>query len=461
MPWRFFLCLGGYMDKFKIQKFVPIAKVDEEEHMVYGWASTSDMDSDGEIIKAEALAGSLSEYMKFPTLREMHQPKAVGTTKQAEVSAKGLYIGAKVVTEEAWKLVKEGVYKAFSIGGNVLKRVGNSIEQLELVEISLVDVPANKAAVIELWKQAKIEKDASGIMRLTVLLDDISWLCDVYSYLGKDSGSLKRMIEDVKRLVVIEAQEAEKEEEHEGEVMMYGKNLFNPTTKAEIESRISALEKMNFGNNLLADSLRRGVIIAMNKDKSKELEKVQDAVKTVETPTTDAPETTEVPVAEVTPETPVVPEEKGEVDATLTKLNAAQALLETVTPKKEVVKSDSLEKSMAVVADVMEKMASTVLALAERVNVLEKTPAQSKSKTHIAVKTIAGEEKETPTEEVITDPVMKAAKVEYDVAIKRLAELDAKFNEIGAAQFAKQQFSMEAGKLKQKVFELKTTYGFN
>jgi hypothetical protein len=70
---------------------------------------------------------------------------------------KGLYISAKIVDNDAWKKVEEGVYKAFSIGGRVLKRDDADdtiIKEMELTEISLVDRPANPEAMIDLVKSA-------------------------------------------------------------------------------------------------------------------------------------------------------------------------------------------------------------------------------------------------------------------------------------------------------------------
>jgi hypothetical protein len=56
--------------------------------------------------------------MKFPALREMHQPLAAGKTIAADVAEDGCtYITAKVVDPVAIKKVKEGVYAGFSIGG--------------------------------------------------------------------------------------------------------------------------------------------------------------------------------------------------------------------------------------------------------------------------------------------------------------------------------------------------------
>jgi phage head maturation protease len=137
--------------------YLPIAKVDAASRMVYGYASTEARDDQGEIVKREALADALGDYMKFGNIREMHQLSAVGKAKNAEVDDKGLYLGAKVVDDRAWDKVMEGVYSGFSIGGKVLERAAGdskTINKLRLDEISLVDRPANPEAVFDCWKRS-------------------------------------------------------------------------------------------------------------------------------------------------------------------------------------------------------------------------------------------------------------------------------------------------------------------
>ena len=60
--------------------------------------------------------------MKFANIREMHQLSAVGVAKEAAVDDKGLYLGAKIVDDQAWQKITEGVYKGYSIGGRVTNR---------------------------------------------------------------------------------------------------------------------------------------------------------------------------------------------------------------------------------------------------------------------------------------------------------------------------------------------------
>ena len=135
--------------------FVPIAKLDDEQRLVYGYATTEALDAHGEVVKREAIEAALPHYMRFANIREMHQLSAVGVAKEAEFDEKGLYLKAKVVDDEAWAKVREGVYKGFSIGGRVTQRDTADrklITGVELNEISLVDRPANPDAMIDAFK---------------------------------------------------------------------------------------------------------------------------------------------------------------------------------------------------------------------------------------------------------------------------------------------------------------------
>ena len=148
---------------------VPITKRDEDERIVEGYASTPDLDSQGDRISIDALRDALPGYMKFGNIREMHQPSAVGKTLSAGVDSRGLRIRARIVDDSAWKKVKAGVYSAFSIGGRVLERAGETIRALALNEISLVDRPANPAALITLWKRG--DATAAGVFHASIRAD--------------------------------------------------------------------------------------------------------------------------------------------------------------------------------------------------------------------------------------------------------------------------------------------------
>lgn len=135
-----------------IHLYTKIQKVDDEKRMVYGYCTTESVDSQGEIVSREAIRRAWSAYMEYANVREMHQPSAVGVTKEYQHDDTGTWIGVKVVDNDAWVKVKEGVYKGFSIGGRITLKVDNVIKGIILSEISLVDRPACPDAKISVIK---------------------------------------------------------------------------------------------------------------------------------------------------------------------------------------------------------------------------------------------------------------------------------------------------------------------
>lgn len=164
------------MSKRLLRKFAAISKTEELPDgtlKVWGYASSGAEDSDGEVITPDAMKAALPDYMKFGAVREMHQAKAAGTAIEASVEADGrTFFGAHIVDTEAVKKVQTGVYKGFSIGGKVTSRdelKKTTITGIKLVEVSLVDRPANPEAVITIMKAERTEEDD---------LDDLADLLD-------------------------------------------------------------------------------------------------------------------------------------------------------------------------------------------------------------------------------------------------------------------------------------------
>lgn len=146
------------MDDFNF--FVPLSKIDKERRLVSGYASTPTKDLDGEVVSLDAVKNALPGYMQWRNIRRMHSNDAVGVAKEANVDSKGLFLTAKIVDDTAWKGILEDVYKGFSIGGKKLTKVGNTITEIDLVEISIVDRPANPDCKFEVAKRAKDAKEA-------------------------------------------------------------------------------------------------------------------------------------------------------------------------------------------------------------------------------------------------------------------------------------------------------------
>lgn len=146
-----------------LKQYFEIRKVDEEQRMVFGYASTESVDAQGETVTKAAMEAAWDEYMQFANVREMHGPSAVGVVKEYSFDDKGVFIGAYIVDDAAWKKVTEQVYKGFSIGGKKLPNgydaVNKTITGLKLTEISLVDRPANPDALVTMFKADLLENE--------------------------------------------------------------------------------------------------------------------------------------------------------------------------------------------------------------------------------------------------------------------------------------------------------------
>lgn len=230
----------------KLKKlFGAIQKVNDQDDgtiIVEGIASTEEVDSDGETVLANAIKTAIPDYMKFGAVREMHQPLAAGTALDISVSDDGVTtIKAHIVDAEAIKKVRTNVYKGFSIGGSVTERDSINktvITGINLVEVSLVDRPANPGAVITCFKAdgidsadpeenpEKLEKAAdtddlnksmylvgefSDILRwLSYLIQDAQWEVE-YASNGEDSVIPAQLVEWLKSGVSIFNQFSEQE----------------------------------------------------------------------------------------------------------------------------------------------------------------------------------------------------------------------------------------------------------
>jgi hypothetical protein len=147
---------------------MPFSKVDKERRIVSGFASLDNLDKQDDIVTAEA---SMAAFAKFRgNIREMHQPLAVGKMvnfkedkyfdPESKKFYKGVFVSAYVSkgAQDTWEKVLDGTLTGFSIGGRMNKwddaydeksdtqiRV---IKEYDLVELSLVDSPANQFANI-------------------------------------------------------------------------------------------------------------------------------------------------------------------------------------------------------------------------------------------------------------------------------------------------------------------------
>lgn len=124
-----------------------------KEGEISGIASTQAQDRDGEVILQSGW--DLNNYMLNPVLMLMHNYQEFPVGKVTDIGIKdgklvfnAVFSTATEKAKEAYALVKEGVLSAFSVGFIPRKYDGNIITEAELLEISLVPVPANPQAIV-------------------------------------------------------------------------------------------------------------------------------------------------------------------------------------------------------------------------------------------------------------------------------------------------------------------------
>ena len=131
--------IGKNMTKTNIEG--KILKTDDEQRMVYGWASvvTEDgepvVDRQGDVIEADTLVKAVNEFMEHVRVgKAMHTGEQVGVvvhslpiTKEIgdalgiQSNREGWVVAYKVFDDDVWDMVKSGELAAFSIGGRAMK----------------------------------------------------------------------------------------------------------------------------------------------------------------------------------------------------------------------------------------------------------------------------------------------------------------------------------------------------
>ena len=166
---------------------VPFTKVNKENRTVSGFATLDNVDQTGDVVTAEA---SLKAFESFRgNIREMHTPLAVGKLVSFkpetyyDQKTKKFYNGVYVTTyiskgaQDTWEKCLDGTLTGFSIGGKIKKSdnevnkaTGEAvrfIKEYDLVELSVVDSPAN-----ELCNIFSIEK-VNGAMMFKGMAADV------------------------------------------------------------------------------------------------------------------------------------------------------------------------------------------------------------------------------------------------------------------------------------------------
>ena len=168
----------------RIDISVPFSKVNADQRTVSGFATLDNIDRQGDLVLASASTAAFEAFRG--NLREMHQNIAVGKVlsftqeeffdKESGKMYNGVYVTAYISkgAQDTWEKVLDGTLSGFSIGGAIvdaesffdpeIEKTIRIIKDYSLVELSLVDSPANQLAnVFAITKSDTGELEISGI----------------------------------------------------------------------------------------------------------------------------------------------------------------------------------------------------------------------------------------------------------------------------------------------------------
>jgi len=363
---------------------MPFSKVDQERRIVSGFATLDNVDKQNDIVTTEASLGAFSKFRG--NIREMHQPSAVGRMvsfkedKYFDPDTKKFYSGVYVSAyiskgaQDTWEKVLDGTYTGFSIGGKMLKwddaydeKMDSQIriiKEYDLVELSLVDSPANQFANI-----LSVEKvGGADVLKgdSVAELENVFW--------DSESG-----------LVIL----SEKESENHPLSGVSMKNIgFVEKTDAEKADMIKFLVDSAKGMNL---SKMTEEVSPMTDTTENLTEKSDEVVEEVEVAPEADVETEAVEIVEEDAEKADSIDDAPEAEAEVEKADAAEADVEKADDaESDVEKADAVEveevaksddaavvEAVAEIKDTLSSafsdLAETVKSLHEQVNALNKS----------------------------------------------------------------------------------------
>jgi len=159
-----------------------IKSVDDERRVITGWATTPDVDRQGDIV--DPLGAKFAKEIPLLLFHDSNQP--VGRVRLGKATKEGIPFEASIPhvkepgrlkdrVDEAWQSLKYGLIAGVSIGFRPLEgmieaiKTGLKFLAYEILELSLVPIPANaKATVLTIKSLDSASLAASGRKRSDV-----------------------------------------------------------------------------------------------------------------------------------------------------------------------------------------------------------------------------------------------------------------------------------------------------
>lgn len=157
--------------EFRFHAEIKSAKEVEGQRIIEGYANTKNLDRMNEIVDPSAFKGTINKWMKNPVILADHWASVsnvIGRGLSMKIDETGPFLKAEIakgtqLAEDTWTLIQQKMLRAFSIGYRILKdemdkgvedggRRVRRITKLELYEVSVVAIPANRESLFSLAK---------------------------------------------------------------------------------------------------------------------------------------------------------------------------------------------------------------------------------------------------------------------------------------------------------------------
>jgi len=411
-----------YKNGEPINLSVPVQKIDKERRLVSGFATLDNIDLQGDIVLASAAKKSFEEFIG--NLRLMHQPIPVGKVisfkDDVYIDKDGKAYGGVYVTayvskgaEPAWQMVLDETLTGFSIGGTVTDhetviqdgKAVRVIKAMKIVELSLVDSPANQHAKI-----LEIHKSSDGTMKATGMssglkLEDLFY-CKEDEILmpgPKDSNDCLKCGDKMENIGWIENLDIKTDREEMNKMLS---EYLNKTSEPFGPENAASLQKNEGGKTMEKETLVSEEIADV--EKAVEVEASEEVIEK----TVDAATDTEAPVVAV-----------EEVLEKVAADSAEELVVEDTT--------DGLEKSVGSSTEVPPGLAEEVKALlmetltnfaSTQTEAVEKVFAEALKATDTKIEEFKAELLESVTKS-LDNVGERVAELEGNTAIKKSGEL--------------------------------------
>lgn len=380
------------MDKSNMRMSMPISKVDVDKRTVSGFATLDNIDKQGDIVPADA---SLKAFERFRgNIREMHQPIAAGKLvsfreekyydAESAKEYSGIFVSAYISkgAQDTWEKVLDGTLTGFSIGGEINKsedayddNLGETIRVIkdyDLIELSIVDNPANQYANV-----FSIEKGQASGLAVDTQIESIYYCADDnLVQLSQDSGiSCPKCDSGMESIGFVESNDVDKADviksilstvKSEKEVSKMEENTTETVEKAdEAEAPVAEVEKTD-------DAPAAEVEETAKAEEEAEVEKAEEE------------EEAEVEKVEVAEE---APSQEADVEKADTSADVVSEIAETTKASM-----DEMTKTVSILADTVKALNSKVEELNKQVTGVRSEMAEDKSEFG---KRVTAVEKET------------------------------------------------------------------